>query len=104
VRPGEAAMHKDWKDTDGTVASVSEYRTRTGTQYSVVFTYKVDNEWYSGTFTTGEEYRKDDTITVLYDPKQPDRNNLVEKETVRRWIIGSIIGAAALLLLHAVFS
>jgi hypothetical protein len=104
VRPGEAAMHKDWKDTEGTVASVDEFRTRSGTEYySVVFTYKVDNEWYGGTFTTSEEYRKDDTLTVLYDPKQPDRNNLVEKETIRRWVIGSLIGAGALLLLYAIF-
>ena len=96
-------MRRDWKDTDGTVASVEEHPTRKGTQYSVVFTYKVDDEWYGGTFTTSESYRKDDTIAVLYDPSKPGRNNLVEQETIRHWIIGAILCVVALFALYAVF-
>ena len=53
-------MHEGWKDTDGTIASVDEHATRYGTEYSVVFTYKVDGEWYGGTYTTSESSRKGD--------------------------------------------
>jgi hypothetical protein len=95
-------MRKGWNETDGTVASVEERQTRSGTEYSVVFTYKVDGEWYGGTFTTDESYRKDDAIAVLYDPLKPDRNNLVEQETRRRWVIGAILGVGALVVLYAV--
>jgi hypothetical protein len=95
-------MHKDWKDTDDTIASAEPYQTRYGTEYSVAFTYKVDGEWYGGTFTTSESYRKDDVITVLYDPANPERNNLVQREKARRWIIGSLIAAVALFILYTV--
>ena len=97
-------MRKDWKETDGTVASV-DYggRSRDGTEYSVVgFSYKVYGEWYGGTFTTGDSYRKDDTITVLYDPRNPDRNNLVQREEILHWVIGALLCAGGLLLLYFV--
>jgi hypothetical protein len=96
-------MRKDWKDVDGAVASVEEFPTRGGTRYSVVFTYKVDGEWYGGTFTTDESYSKDDMIAVLYDPSKPERNNLVEEEKIRHWIIGAILSVVALFILYAVF-
>jgi hypothetical protein len=92
-------VRKDWKDTDGTVADVEERQTRSGTNYSVVFTYKVDGEWYGGTFTTGEAYRKGDTVSVLYDPLKPDRNNLVQQETIRRWVIGTVLCVVGLVFL-----
>lgn len=95
-------MYEDWKDTDGTVASVDEHQTRSGKSYSVVFTYKVDDEWYGGTFTTGESYSKDDTLTVLYDPSKPERNNLVEQEKIRHWILGAVILVVAMVILFAV--
>jgi hypothetical protein len=95
-------VHEDWKDTDGTVASVDSFPTRGGTRYSVVFTYKVDDEWYGGTFTTDEAYRKDDTISLLYDPAKPERNNLVEQEKTRRWILGAVVLVAVLLILFVV--
>jgi hypothetical protein len=91
-------VHKDWKETDGTIASVEErLQTRNGPYYSVVFTYKVDDGYYSGTFTTGESYRTDDTITVLYDPTNPERNNLVERERIWHWAIAAIIFVGAIL-------
>jgi hypothetical protein len=97
-------MHKDWKDTDGTVASVEEFQTRGGSQYRVVFTYEVDGHWCGGTFTTTDAYQKGDTLPVLYDPANPDRNNLAERETIRHWIIGTVIGLAAIFLLYAIFA
>lgn len=98
-------MHKDWKETDGTVAEVEEHQTRYGKEYSVVFTYKVDGEWYGGTFTTSDSYsevRKGDTIPVRYDPNKPDRNDLVERETIRRWVIGAVLASAAAVWLYFV--
>lgn len=97
-------MHKNWKDADGTVASVEEFQTRGGPQYRVVFTYEVDGHWCGGTFTTTDAYQKGDTLSVLYDPADPDRNNLAERETIRHWIIGAALGLAALFLLYAIFA
>jgi hypothetical protein len=96
------AMQKDWKETDGTVADVEVISYRNGTEYSVVFTYKVDGGYYSGTFTTYEAYRKDDTIPVLYDPANPERNNLVESEKIQHWAIGAVVCVVALIVLYAV--
>ena len=97
-------MHKDWKDADGTVASIEEQQTRGGTVYSIVFTYKVDGEWYGGTFTTRDSYSKGDAISVRYDPNKPDRNDLVERETIRHWVIGAIlVSGAAVWLFFVIF-
>jgi hypothetical protein len=93
---------QNWKDIDGTVADVEAISYRNGTEYSVVFTYKVDGDYYSGTFTTYDAYRKDDTIAVLYDPANPERNNLVEQEKRMHWIIGAVICVVALIVLFAV--
>jgi hypothetical protein len=96
-------VHENRKDTDGTVTSVEWYPTRGGDRYSVVFTYKVDGEWYGGTFTTDESYNKEDTISVSYDPASPERNNLVEQEKRRHWILVAVILLAALGSLFAFF-
>jgi hypothetical protein len=95
-------VDENWKDTDGTVADVEERYSRSGVYYSVVFTYKVDGEWYGGTFTTSESYRKGDALTVLFDPSKPDRNNLVRRETIQHWIIGAVLCVGALIWLFAV--
>jgi hypothetical protein len=93
---------KDWKDTDGTVADVEELSRRNITEYSVVFTYKVEGGYYSGTFTTGEAYCKDDTIPVLYDPASPERNTLVEQEKIRHWVVGGVLCVVALFVFYIV--
>lgn len=92
----------DWKDTDGTVASVERQATRGGPIYTVVFTYKVEGSWCGGTFTTRDEYRKGDSVVVRYDPKNPDYNDLTQKDTRERWIIGGVVVAAVLLWLWAI--
>lgn len=96
-------MHENWIETDATVATVDTRQTRGGDIYIVVFTYKVNGEWCGGTFTTGEEYDVGDTLSVRYDPANPDRNNLVERETISHWILGAVLTAAALIFLYAVF-
>jgi hypothetical protein len=93
-------VRKDWKEIEGTVFSVDEYQTRSGTEYSVVFMYKVDGGYYSGSFTTSEAYRKDDTITVLYDPANPDDNNFVESEKIKHWVIGAVLCVGAVFFLY----
>ena len=78
-------MSKGWIDTDGTVSSVVPYEARGVTFYSVVFTYKVDGHYYGGTYTTPELYREGDSLPLSYDPRDPDRNNLVRREGMLRW-------------------
>jgi hypothetical protein len=80
----------DWKDIDGTVASVTEIPSRGGTIYEVIFTYEVDGHWCGGTYSSYEAYRKGDTIAVRYDPRDPDRNDLSEKQEHQRWIFIAI--------------
>jgi hypothetical protein len=78
---------------DGTVAGVEERQTRNGRYYSVVFTYKVDGEWYSGTYTDYGSVRVGDSIPVRYDPKNPEHNDLVDKEKRLHWyiVIGVVV-------------
>jgi len=94
----------DWKDADATVASVTASDGGRGrTIYSVGFSYKVDEHFYGGTFTTGDEYREGDSVAVKYDPKDPDRNDLVEKETRARWILWAVIAVVVVVWFLLVF-
>jgi hypothetical protein len=95
-------VHENWKDTDGTVTGVECRPTRGGDQYSVVFTYKVNGEWYGGTFTSSLEYDKEDTVSVTYDPANPEHNNLVDQEKRRHWLLAALILIPVLVLLFAV--
>ncbi len=89
----------DWKDIDGTVASVEVQQGRYGISYTVVFTYEVDGHWCGGTFTSNDAYQVGDSVAVRYDPKDPDRNDLDVKEQHKRWWIGIFIAVMVLLLL-----
>jgi hypothetical protein len=89
----------DWQDADGTVAGEPEYRGKN--TYSVVFTYKVDGHFYSGTFTTGDSYKDGDSLPVRYDPKNPDYSDLTQKESRQRWLIVGIFVVVGLLVLWA---
>jgi hypothetical protein len=89
----------DWKDADGTIADEPQYVGKN--IYSVVFTYTVDDHFYGGTFTTGDTYRKGDSITVQYDPMNPERNDWVVKETRQHWIFG--IGVAVAVVIFVLF-
>ncbi len=92
----------DWKDADGVVADEPLYEGKN--TYSVVFTYKVDDHFYSGTFTTGDTYRKGDSIPVRYDPTNPERNDWVVKETRQHWIIGiAIVVVIAIIIVSHMF-
>jgi hypothetical protein len=89
----------DWQDADGTVADDPVYAGEN--TYSVVFTYKVDDHFYSGTFSTTTTYRKGDPIPVRYDPADPERNDWVVRDTRQRWIVGAVIAAVIVIFLVA---
>jgi len=91
---------KDWKDADATVTSVSEAGSNRGrTVYLVGFSYKVGEQFYGGTFTTGDEYAEGDSVGVKYDAKDPERNDLVEKERRSWWILWAVGGLVVALWL-----
>jgi len=84
---GEVSVAKtDWQYTDGTVSNVitSTYAynsyTRPATDCLVTFTYEVDGHFYGGEFHTSETYVEGQTITVGYDPANPEKNDLVKSE------------------------
>ncbi len=89
----------DWKDADGTVATVERADGRGGPIYTVVFTYQVDGHWCGGTFTTGDEYKVGDSVAVRYDPKHPDRNDLSVQESRKKWMVAAVV--AVLFLIFA---
>jgi len=95
-------MKVEWADTDGTVADVREIRDENAIHYCVVFTYKVDGSWYGGTFTTYDALRKGDLIPVRYDPRNPEDNDLVEKEKRRKLMWTAVALAVGLAILYAV--
>ena len=94
----------DWKDAEGTVASVERIDGRGGPSYTVVFNYKVGGEWYGGTFWSSDEYRKGDSLAMRYDPENPEYNDLVQKENRRRWLWGIGIAAAVVIWLLCALS
>jgi hypothetical protein len=77
----------DWQYTDGTVSNVitTEYAqnryTEPAVDYLITFAYEVDGHFYGGEFHTSEKYVEGKTITVGYDPTNPEKNDLVKSET-----------------------
>ena len=92
----------DWKDADGTAVSVVRYEGRGGPIYTVSFNHEVDGHWCGGSFTTTDEYREGDSVAVRYDPKNPDYNDLMQKESRQRWIIGGVVVVAVLVWLWVI--
>jgi len=93
-----------WIDTEGTVASVEVHETtRSGdpSTWTVVFTYKVDGHWYSGTYRTFDTFKVGDTLALRYDPADPNRNNLVVKDRLLHVLYWGIAVAIALAILIA---
>jgi len=78
-------MPKGWIEIDGTVFSAIPYQARGLTFYSVTFSYKVGDHFYSGTYMTRRGYRQGDSLPLSYDPRDPDRNSLVRREGMMRW-------------------
>jgi hypothetical protein len=91
----------DWKEAKGTVASVE--RNPTGAirkALTIVFTYQVDGHWYGGTFISNfDPYVEGQALTVRYDPKDPATNDLMKKESRRRWLTYAAFATAGLVIL-----
>jgi hypothetical protein len=68
--------------------------TRSRAGNIVVFTYIVDGHYYGGSLTTYDPYEVGASITVKYDPDDPEKNDLVSRQNARNWV-----GAAILVLL-----
>jgi hypothetical protein len=94
-----------WADADGTVTNVEFTNGRYGPIYIVSFNYKVGEHWYGGFFSTPEQYSKDDTLPVAYDPADPDRNRYQATESRNRlWLIfcaGTLIVLGLILFLSS---
>jgi hypothetical protein len=87
----------DWRDIDGTVASVDRDPGSRYEQYVVAFTYVVDGHWCGSTFSTNVAYRVGDTIPVRCDAANPDRNDLSEGYRRNRWLAW-VVAAVVLLI------
>jgi len=95
----------DWQSADGTVTDVEVAQGRGGPIYTVSFNYKVGEHWYGGFFSSTSEYRKDDAISVQYDPADPNRNEYtVAASRAHLWAALVIVIVAALVIWIAVSS
>jgi len=81
----------EWKETQGKIESV-ELNFSPVAKSTVVFTYKVDGSWYSGTFTNYAypAPQVGDPLVVRYDATNPERNDVVEKPQRAKWIVAGI--------------
>ena len=62
--------------------------------YETTFTYTVDGKTYEGSFSLGDERAVGDTITLYYNPKNPENiSNTLNNEWL--WIIFLVLGCAA---------
>jgi hypothetical protein len=82
---------RDWVETDATVDEVYVDGGGRDKSVSAVFTYTVDGHYYGGTyFPLLDVPVKGQTITVRYDPDDPNKNDLVARSLRNHWIIGIV--------------
>jgi len=94
----------DWQEAEGRIANV--YKDGRNRIESLVFTYNVDDHFYSGTLEPSffdlmqNDYIEGGPIRLKYDPTDPNRNNLVARNRVWRavlWALG-VIALVAIIL------
>ena len=80
-------MRKGWKQTEATIASIVRH-TGVDSQFSyeVVFSFEIGGSYYGGTFTAWKEPYVGDKIPVCYDPADPDRNDLIQRDKLMKWV------------------
>ena len=76
----------DWKDTEATVTKVTTFSARGRASYTVEFTYKVDDRLYQRGVNTFDAYRQGDSMVLRYNPLDPERNDLEERERRKKRI------------------
>jgi hypothetical protein len=78
---------KGWVETTATIESVYVDGGGDDRRISVVFMYTVDGHYYSGTYMPwGDTPVRGETISLRYDPGDPNKNDLVVKDTLWKWI------------------
>ncbi len=69
---------------------------------NVVFTYKVGDSYFGGTFTPfWGEHVSGTKIRVWYDPEHPERNNLVQRQKLLNWIYLALFVLFGLFFLYS---
>ncbi len=96
----------DWVKTQGKIESVYVDGGGEGETVSAVFTYEVNGHVYGGTYTMKLWQNMPvvgSPISLKYDPKDPNRNDLVVSETRWNWFIGLLVALSVLgVLLEAI--
>jgi hypothetical protein len=91
------------RSTTGTVLS-SQWQTddtdSTGS-YLLVYRYSVDNQTYRGEFTASTSYAQGESVTVYYDPGDP-QNSRVDTSVISQYA-GWIIAGGSLIFLALVW-
>jgi hypothetical protein len=90
----------DWLYADGTVSNVMQVSAlgKGSELYAITFTYQVDGHYFGGEFkaATGHGYSEGDSITVGYNPSNPEQNDLDNKGAWMWWYhVASCIAIAA---------
>jgi len=85
--------------TEGIVKAVYVEQGVESQSYSVVFTYTVAGHFYGGTYIADHAPCVDDVVMVRYDPADPNRNDLVIKANIRKWVVGVLVFAVTAYIL-----
>lgn len=98
-----------WKEVEATVSTCGgqdHYNPGMGpasvqSDYLITFSYEVDGQWYSGEFNSASPRAEGSRFTILYDPNNPEHNNMSMTDAENRWtnIIVGIIGAIVVIVL-----
>lgn len=95
---------KDWVATNATISNVMlSDQGRGGSLYTVTFSYTVDGHYYGGEFvgSSGGHYKEGGSVSLKYNPANPDENDLSERGQSTLWLSWTIkiVGTAVLLYL-----
>jgi hypothetical protein len=87
-------MHADWRETEATVSSVVKQQNSRTITYEAVITYKVDGGYFATTVCGWKYYAEGQKLKIFYDPANPDRNNLSQRDRLKK--LGYLLSFAAL--------
>ena len=94
--------HDDWPETTAEVTKCifnRPWRAALGS-YMVAFKYADNGIEYEGGFMAPNEFQKNETFTIRYDPKHPERNN---KDFSPNWSNWYTTVLAALIILALLY-
>jgi hypothetical protein len=93
-------MRADWTETEATVASVVKLQNSRTITYEAVITYTVDGSYFATTVCGWKFYAQGQKLKIFYDPGNPDRNNLSQRERLKKLVYVIFFAALGILAVY----